>query len=71
MKRTMLVMIVVLAVLTPGVATAGTLIGAPVGSPLRLLRPDLTARRGGPVLPRDTFPPTGRSPLSGRRRTGS
>ena len=46
----------VLAVLTPGVATAATpLIGAPVGSPLRLLRPDLTARRGGPVLPRDTL----------------
>ena len=44
----------VLAVLTPGVARATTLIGAPVGSPLHLLRPDLTARRGGPVLPRDT-----------------
>src|SRR5215208_1071834 len=46
----------VLAVLTPGVATAATpLVGAPVGSPLRLLRPDLTARRGGPVLPRHTI----------------
>src|SRR5215208_2259766 len=46
----------VLAVLTPGVATAATpLVGAPVGSPLRQLRPDLTARRGGPVLPRQTF----------------
>src|SRR5215213_4140026 len=45
----------VLAVLTPGVATATPLVGAPVGSPLRLLRSDLTARRGGPVLPRQTF----------------
>src|SRR4051812_28111544 len=45
----------VLAALTPGVATAASLVGAPAGSPLRLLRSDLTARRGGPVLPRDTF----------------
>src|SRR5215212_6507514 len=45
----------VLAVLTSGVATATPLVGAPVGSPLRLLRSDLTARRGGPVLPRGTF----------------
>jgi hypothetical protein len=45
----------VLAALTPGVATAAPLVGAPVGSPLRLLRSDLTARRGGPVLPRHTF----------------
>jgi hypothetical protein len=44
----------VLAALTPGVATASTLIGGPLGSPLRLLKPDLTARRGGPVLPRGT-----------------
>jgi hypothetical protein len=45
----------VLALLTAGVADATTLIGAPVGSPLRVLRSDLTARRGGPVLPRDTL----------------
>src|SRR3954467_9886312 len=50
-----LALALVLAVLTPGVATAASLVGAPAGSPLRLLRPDLTARRGGPVLPRDTF----------------
>ena len=50
-----LMLVLVLAVLTPGAAAATPLIGAPVGSPLRLLRPDLTARRGGPVLPRDTF----------------
>ena len=48
-------LVLVLAVLTPSVATATPLIGAPVGSPLRLLRPDLTVRRGGPVLPRGTF----------------
>jgi hypothetical protein len=49
-------LMLVLAVLTPGVATAAApLIGAPVGSPLRLLRADLTARRGSPVLPQDTF----------------
>ena len=52
----MLVPVLVHAVLTPGVATAATpLIGARAGSPLRLLHPDLSARRGGPVLPRDTF----------------
>jgi len=51
-----LVPVLVLAGLTPGVATAATpLVGAPVGSPLRLLRPDLTPRSGGPVLPRQTF----------------
>jgi hypothetical protein len=50
-----LMLVLVLAVLTPGVATATSLIGAPVGSPLHLLRPDLTARRGGPGLPRHTF----------------
>src|SRR3954467_15100098 len=50
-----LALALVLAVLTPGVATAASLVGAPAESPLRLLRPDLTARRGGPVLPRDTF----------------
>ena len=44
-----------LALLTPGVATASPLVGAPVGSPLHLLRPDLTARHGGRVLPRHTF----------------
>jgi hypothetical protein len=48
-------LVLVLAVLTPGVAAATPLIGGPVGSPLHLLRPDLTARRGGPVLPGDTF----------------
>jgi hypothetical protein len=53
-RRFALMPVLVLAVLTPGVATASTLIGAPVGSPLHRLRPDLTARRGGPVLPRDT-----------------
>ncbi|HEX5621607.1 MAG TPA: hypothetical protein VFX51_24495 [Solirubrobacteraceae bacterium] len=42
------------AFLTPGVATATPLVGAPVGSPLRLLNADLTARRSGPVLPRLT-----------------
>src|SRR5215216_247108 len=47
--------VLVLAGLMPGVATATPMVGAPVGSPLRLLRPDLTARRGGPVLPRRTF----------------
>jgi hypothetical protein len=45
----------VLAALTPGVATATPLVGGPVGSRLRLLGADLTARRGGPVLPRRTF----------------
>jgi hypothetical protein len=50
-----LMLVLVLAVLAPGAATATPLIGAPVGSPLHLLRPDLTPRRGGPVLPRDTF----------------
>ena len=55
MKRTILP-VLVLAVLTPGVAKAATpLIGAPVGSPLRVLRADLSVRRGGPVLPRDTL----------------
>ena len=44
-----------LAALTPGVATAAPLVGGPAGSPLRLLGPDLTVRRGGPVLPRRTF----------------
>ena len=53
-RRLALPLVLLLAVLTPGVARATTLIGAPVGSPLHLLRPDLTARRGGPVLPRDT-----------------
>src|SRR5262245_12376783 len=47
--------VLVLAGLMPGVATATPMVGAPVGSPLRLLRPDLTARHGGPVLPRHTF----------------
>src|SRR3954454_24743014 len=50
-----LALALVLAVLTPGVATATQLVGAPVGSPLHRLDPDLTARRGGPVLPRHTF----------------
>jgi hypothetical protein len=54
-RRLGLMLVPMLAVLTPGVATATTLIGAPAGSPLRLLRPDLTARSGGPVLPRDTL----------------
>jgi hypothetical protein len=49
-------LIALLAVVAlPAVADAATVIGAPVGSPLRLLRSDLTARRGGPVLPRDTL----------------
>jgi hypothetical protein len=39
----------------PAAADGATLSGAPVGSPLRLLRSDLTARRGGPALPRDTL----------------
>jgi hypothetical protein len=43
------------AVLAPGVATATPLVGAPVGSPLRLLKADLTPRRSGPVLPRHTL----------------
>jgi hypothetical protein len=42
-------------VLTPGVATASPLVGAPVGSPLRLLGADLTASGAGPVLPRQTL----------------
>jgi hypothetical protein len=49
-----LALALVLAALTPTVAAAGSLVGGPQGSPLRLLRPDLTARRGGPVLPRGT-----------------
>jgi hypothetical protein len=49
------VLTLVLAALTPGVATATPLVGGPAGSPLHLLRPDLTARRGGPELPRHTF----------------
>jgi hypothetical protein len=44
----------VLAGLMPGVASATPLVGGPERSPLRLLRPDLTARHGGPVLPRNT-----------------
>src|SRR3954471_164725 len=39
----------------PAAADATTLIGAPGGSPLRLLRSDLTARRGGPALPQNTL----------------
>src|SRR6188472_778026 len=54
-RRLALVPVLVLGLLTSGVATAGTLIGAPAGSPLRVLRSDLTARRGNPVLPRDTL----------------
>jgi hypothetical protein len=42
-------------VLTPGVATATPVVGAPVGSPLRLLGADLTASGAGPVLPRQTL----------------
>jgi hypothetical protein len=56
MTSRLVALTLVLTVLTPGVATAATpLVGAPVGSRLRLLQRDLTARRGGPVLPRDTF----------------
>ena len=55
MTSRVVALMLVLAGLTPGVATAAPLVGAPAGSPLRLLRPDLTARRGGPVLPRRTF----------------
>jgi hypothetical protein len=55
----------VLAALTPGVAAAAPLVGGPAGSPLRVLRGDLTARRVGPVLPRTTVA-TVRSP-DGRR----
>ena len=54
-RRSALTLLLVLALLTPGVADATTLIGAPAGSSLRVLRPDLTARRGGPALPRDTL----------------
>jgi hypothetical protein len=49
-----LALALLLAALTPGVAGAATLVGGPAGAPLRLLRSDLTARRGGPVLPQDT-----------------
>jgi hypothetical protein len=50
-----LLIALVAVVALPAAADAATLIGGPVGSPLRLLRSDLTARRGGPALPRDTF----------------
>ena len=55
MTSRLLALTLAFAVLTPGVATATPLVGGPVGSPLHLLRADLTARRGGPVLPRHTF----------------
>ena len=49
-------LIALLAVVAlPAAADAASVIGAPAGSPLRVLRSDLTARRGGPVLPRDTL----------------
>src|SRR3954468_3278410 len=50
-----LLIALVAVVALPAAADATTLIGAPAGSPLRLLRSDLTARRGGPALPRHTF----------------
>jgi hypothetical protein len=55
MSSRRLALIGVLVILTPGVATAAPLVGGPAGSPLHVLRPDLTARRGGPVLPVRTF----------------
>jgi hypothetical protein len=55
MTSRLLALVLVLSVLTPGVATATPLVGGPVGSPLHLLRADLTARRSGPVLPRNTI----------------
>ena len=54
-RRLAPVLVLALALLTPGAASATTLIGGPAGSPLHLLRPDLSARRGGPALPRDTL----------------
>jgi hypothetical protein len=36
------------------VLVLASLIGGPAGSPLRVLRPDLSARRGSAVLPKDT-----------------
>src|SRR4051794_10026440 len=51
----LLLIALVAVVALPAAADATTLIGAPAGSPLRLLRSDLTARRGGPALPRNTL----------------
>ena len=62
-------LIALLAVVAlPAAADAATLVGGPAGSPLHLLRSDLSARRGAPRCRGTPSPPCCRRTAAGSPR---